>query len=638
MSQFVIVEISIFNIKAACMSYFRCTIFALLIMMSSVAIFGQNSPDFFKTIPVIDDSTPEWAKLMYSENPNVPEVEDMYKMYYKENTFVKTIHTQNHKHWIKIVEPLLDQNGYIKQKTKKQEYFEHQSLKEKFKTIKLSGIEGADEGWIPMGPFETFKKNTTKAISWHKNIYAIDQSRTNPNILICGTEAGGVYKTTDRGTNWKLISKGEVFSGNNSAVKIHPTDPDNFLLASNQRIYQSTDGGITWLERHYTKGNGNEFEYSPADHNIIFHTSTSGLFKTTDGGQSWNQIFTENCWDIDFHPKNSSIAYLLKSNNNEIRTEFFRSDDGGENWVLKDNGYYEPEEWINASDAGGKIAVTPAAPDLVYVCLIGASKQDDNGWIGVYRSTNKGDNWVNPSGQVGGPYGEINDPNSMWNVAAYSSGYHQGFFNFDLEASTIDPNKIWIATIRLTESTDGGKTFTSIGAANSNRLADIHADVQDIEVVGDEIWVASDGGINYSNDELNSHVALNKGIQAAHFWGFNTGWNDDTFTGGKYHDGTTGWYEGYGIGNAYNIGGVEEASGYVHPIESRKLLFRTHYNSDYTSVITIPPVFGGNLLITRLFRSDQTNLIQLPSEAECILILDMQIIFMWDWIIKYTSL
>ena len=108
--------------------------------------------------------------------------------------------------------------------------------------------------------------------------------------------------------------------------------------------------------------------------------------------------------------------------------------------------------------------------------------------------------------------------------------------------------------------------------------------------------MASDGGINLSVDELMSHVALNRGIQAAHFWGFNTGWNEDTFTGGKYHDGTSGWYENYSLGNAYNIGGVEEASGYVHPIESRKLLYRTNYASQNTSVKTIPEIFGSEII------------------------------------------
>ena len=578
------------------MRKFFTTLIAFLFFLIITVSFGQNSPDFFKTIPVIDDSTPEWAMLMYSDNPNVAEVEDMYRAYYRDHEFVKTIHTQNHKYWIRLVEPLLDQNGFIRQKSRAEEDYENKTLKDKFKKNQLLSIEGSDKGWVAMGPFETFKKNTDQAISWHKNIYSIDQSESNPDILICGTEAGGVYKTTDRAAIWFLISKGEVFSGGNSAVKIHPTDPDNFLVASNKRIYQSLDGGLTWVERHFTSGAGNEFQYSPSDHNIIFHTSTSGLFKSTDGGTTWTQIYSESCWDIDFHPSDFSVAYLLKSNTTAKRCEFFRSDDGGSSWELKDNGYYIPADIENASISGGKIAVTPASADLVYVCLIGASKTDDNGWIGVYKSTDKGDAWTNPSGQDGGPYGPINGSDTVWNVAAYSSGYHQGFFNFDLEASPTDPDKIWIATIRLTESNDGGKSFTAIGAANSDRLSDFHADVQDIEVNGDEIWVASDGGVNYSNDELNSHKALNKGIQAAHFWGFNTGWNEDTFTGGKYHDGTSGWYEGYGVGNAYNIGGVEEASGYVHPIDNRKLLFREHYASSNTIVLTIPTIFGDNVI------------------------------------------
>lgn len=563
----------------------------LFSLLLTIHLQSQNNSDFFKTIPVVNEATPEWARLMYSENPNVPEVENLYRQYYKTNEFIKTIHTQNHKQWILLVEPFLDPNGYIKQPNKTDEDIRNELLKENYIKRNSSKIPGTELGWVPMGPFETFKNNTTLAISWHKNIYSIDQSLSNPDILVCGTEAGGVYKTTDKASNWSLISKGEVFSGGNSAVKIHPTNQDVFLISSNNRIYQTIDGGISWSERHYTDGTGNEFEYSPANNNIIFHTSSAGLFKSLDGGVSWNQVYSDNCWDIDFHPTDNNIVYLLKSNTSAKRSELFRSNDGGNTWILKDNGYYVPADLPNASDAGGKIAVTPAAPDLVYVCLIGASKADDSGWIGVYKSFNMGDSWINPTGQDGGPYGPINGTDD-WNVAAYSGGYHQGFFNFDMEASATDPDKIWIATIRLTESNDGGNTYQSIGAANSNRLDNVHADVQDIEVVGNDIWVATDGGVDYSNDELISHVALNKGIQAAHFWGFNTGWNEDTYVGGKYHDGTSGWYENYGINNAYNIGGVEEASGYVHPIESRKLLFRTHYASSNTSVKTIPSIFG----------------------------------------------
>ncbi len=552
---------------------------------------AQNRVEYFKTIPVITKKTPEWAQKMYSENPNVAEVADLYRLFYTQNTFVKTIHTQNHKYWMRLVAPLLDNEGFIKQPSKEVENRRYKKLKEKQQQRNTSTVPGSDLAWVPMGPFETFSTTTSEAISWHKNIYAIDQSLSNPNLLICGTEAGGIYKTLDKGANWALISLDEVFAGGNAAVKIHPTDASNFLVASNNRIYQSINEGASWIERHFTDGTGNEFAYAPNDHNTIFHTSSTGLFKSVDGGITWSHIFSESCWDIDFHPTENTTVYLLKSNNVSKKSELFRSDNTGVTWTLKDNGWYIPANLEQAVDSGGKIAVTPASADLVYICLIGASKTDDNGWIGIYKSTNKGESWSNPTGQDGGPYGEINGTTD-WNVAAYSGGYHQGYYNFDMEASPTDSQKIWIASIRLTESSDGGQTFQSIGAANSTRLEYIHADVQDIEVRGNEVWVASDGGINFSDDALNSHVALNKGIQAGHFWGFNTGWNEDTFTGGKYHDGTSGWFEDYGAGKTYNIGGVEEASGYVHPIENRKLLYRTHYASDNTSVKTIPSVFG----------------------------------------------
>ncbi|HHG84805.1 MAG TPA: hypothetical protein ENJ82_08640, partial [Bacteroidetes bacterium] len=423
-------------------------------------INAQNSSDFFKSIPVITKNTPNWAKLMYSANPNVGEVEDLFRSYFKTHEFEKTIHTQNHKHWIQQVEPLLDNNGFIILPGRAEEDAITQKLKQKYALRNRVGngmrIPGSQVEWVSMGPFETFKQNSSQAISWHKNIYAIDQSLSNPNILICGTEAGGVYKSIDKGANWTLISKGEVFSGGNAAVKIHPTNSNNYLLASNRRIYQSTDGGLTWIDRFFTNGTGNEFKFSPSNSNIIFHTNSKGLFKSIDGGINWAQIYTEKCWDIDFHPTDTLIAYLLKTNVAAKRSELFRSNDGGNTWTLKDTGWYVPFDLSNANDGGGKIAVSPVTPDMVYVCLIGASKANDDGWIGVYKSENKGDNWSNPSGQDGGPYAAINS-SSVWNVAAYSSGYHQGFYNFDFEASATVAGKLWVATIRLTESADSGR-------------------------------------------------------------------------------------------------------------------------------------------------------------------------------------
>ncbi len=569
----------------------------LLIALTTFS-FAQNKDEYFKTIPVLNSTTPTWARLMYSSNPNVIEVEKQYALYYKSNEFVKTTHTQNHKYWFNNISKLVDDNGYIITEDPFIQNSTSITRKKKRDQLLQTKTLGSNLGWVSMGPFETFKENTTQPISWHKNISSIDASLTNPNLVICGTEAGGVYKTIDKAQNWMLITGNEVFSGGNTAVKIHPTDENNYLVASNKRIYQTLDGGLSWIERSFINGTGNEFTYSATNHNLIFLSSTTGLYKSIDGGITWTQEFSDKCWDIDFHPTNSNIVYVLKNNPAAKRAEVFRSDDSGITWTLKDNGYYVPTDMANAIAGGGKIAVSPAGQDYVYVCLIGSSKAGDNGWIGIYKSTNQGDNWINPAGQDGGPYGPENGT-AQWNVSAYSpTGVQQGFYNFDFEVSLQDVNKLWVATIRLSESTDGGASFTSIGGDASQRLSDIHADVQDIEVVGNDVWIASDGGVNYSNDQLMTHSARNRGIQAAHFWEFNVGWNQDTYTGGKYHDGTTGWVEGFSLGNAYNIGGVEEASGYIHPIEGKKMIFRRHYSSSDMRVKTMPDVLGNSTVET----------------------------------------
>jgi len=478
--------------------------------------FAQNSSAYFKVIPHIDKNTPKWAQLMYSDNPNVDEVTYHYNQYFKSHKIKKTIHTQNFKFWMQKIEDNIGLEGFIVRPSLEQEkLIETQLIKER--EAKSRSLRTFSNEWYPMGPFETFKIGTNEPISKHKNIYSIDRSLTNPDLLICGTASGGVYKSVDKGMNWFLITKNEAFCGNNSAVEIHPTDPNNFLVASNHGVYQSLDGGNTWSESLFTNGTGDEFIYSNSNTDLVFHTSATGLYKSIDAGHTWVEIFNDWCYDVDFHPTNPNIVYLLKQNAPAKRDELFRSDDGGNTWVLKDNNYYTPSDMISAATGGGKIGVTPSAPDMVYVCLIGASKAGDNGWIGVYKSSDKGENWVNPSGQDGSPYSEINSIEN-WNVASYGSGYHQGYYNFDFEVSESNPLKLWVGTLRLAESTDGGQTFISIGATNSTRLEHIHSDIQAIEVYGDEIWLATDGGAHYSNDELMTHSPRNRGIQAATFW------------------------------------------------------------------------------------------------------------------------
>ncbi len=548
-----------------------------------------TAQDHHKLLKVLPDphsikSAPDWAQLMYSDDPDVSEVIDQYNKYYKQNPFIKNIHTQNYKRWARAAEKHLTEKAKIRFKTQSEEEVYFEKLKAKASQKSMMNT------WESIGPFETYKNGTTTPYSNHANVYSIDQALYNSQKLVCGTESGGVFLTTDKGANWNLVSKNEVFSNGITAVALHPTQQNTIYISGNSRIYRSTDNGASWSENFFVGDGVDEIKFDPNDDMHIFLAAANGLYESIDGGSNWTQIFSDRIWDIDFHPTNSNIIYILKSNPSLVKTEFYKSTDNGSSWTNMTNGWYVPQVISEAVENGGKIGVSPNDPNRVYAALIGSSKAGDNGWIGIYRSDNEGNAWTLPSGQIGGPYAPINT--MPWNAAAYSSGYHQGYYNFDMEVSPTNADLLWFGTVRLNESNDGGVSYLSIGAANSTRLSDIHADIQAIHLDGNDIWIASDGGINYSSDNLQSHASAKYGIIASNFWGFGAGWNEDVLVGGKYHNGNTAIHENYGPGYSHNVGGVEEATGYVNPLNNRNAYFNQYW-SGYTVSKLIPDNLGG---------------------------------------------
>ncbi|MCP3933335.1 MAG: T9SS type A sorting domain-containing protein [Bacteroidetes bacterium] len=556
----------------------------LILLFLLCMLSAQNQRAFFKVFPVSDANVPDWAALMYGEDPNVFEVQKTFDKHIQIFGFEKTIHTQNYKHWIRQVQDWVNNEGLIRIPS----LAEKEALRKKI-IAKRNKVAKNTANWTAIGPFETYKQGTTIPYSLQTNVYSIDIFQDNPNILICGTETGMVFHSNDKGLFWQSISDFTMFSGGITAVKIHPEDPQHFFVGADKHIYETIDGGGDWREVFFLDGSANEFCFDPSNAQHMFCSASSGLFESVDGGMNWIKKLSNYSYDVVFHPENPSILYTLVENPSIKSIQFRKSVDNGANWSLINQGWYSPSDPSNAKVYGGKIGVSPADPSRVYACLIGDSKSNDNGWIGVYRSDNEGTTWYNPVGQDGAPY---NSPNAMpWNVAAYSDGYHQGYYNFDLEVSSDNANLFWIGTIRLSESSDGGLSFQSIGAANSQRLDNQHADIQDIEVIGNEIWVASDGGINYSTDNMHSSESRKNGINGSDFWGFGSGWNEDILVGGKYHNGNSAFYQTYSPGIFHHVGGVEEATGYVHPIDSRKAFFNTYWAGG-TETVIIPDQLG----------------------------------------------
>ena len=230
----------------------------------------------------------------------------------------------------------------------------------------------------------------------------------------CGTlfspnEMRGIYRSTNGGNDWERVL---FVSDSTAGVDIvqHPTNPDILYAAMWERmrgltyrrshgvtsgIYKSTDGGTNWtlltngLPAGDQKGriglaiaqNNPEIVYASIDR-LEWGSSYATVFKTTNGGQNWTQtndsqlsdMYSTFGWyfgQIRVDPQNDNRIYVLG-------VDLYRSDNGGSSYT-QIGGYFNIDE--------------------IYVDNHATWIHPTNGMIlhgndgGLYKSNDFGNNW-----------------------------------------------------------------------------------------------------------------------------------------------------------------------------------------------------------------------------------------------------
>lgn len=534
----------------------------LALIFLSYFCFAQN---LNKPSAVEIATLPQWAQLMYAENPNVFEVDQAFAAYYRQNLFQKNYHTQYYKKWRRLVDPYIQSDGYFQLPTAEE------LIQKRAQT--LADATPADDSkngnWSLLGPRRSY--NTSGNISGqHSNIYSLDQSLSDPNIMYCGTEPGEIYRSDDEGLNWNNVSLTDPLGLTHGihAIKIHPVNPDIVLAGAGPFLFRTTNGGESWSMVLSGISRVNEIVFLPSSPNIALIATHNGLYRSTNAGQDCSLVFSGRIWDIKHNTANDQIIYVARGNTQTDLSEFYISEDAGMTYTIQTEGWHTSDD-PGRHDGGVRLAVTKADPNRVYAHLIGESKTDDSGFIGLYRSDDGGHSWVLPNGPPGGPYDENHINLAVANV---SWNYHQGYYNCALMCSNSNPDEIFVGGLSLYHSTDAGASFTARGGYASNEYP-LHVDMQDFRAYDSTSWITTDGGIYRSVDFFNTpkfEVRMT-GIHSADYWGFGQGWNEDITVGGLYHNGVHSSFDLWGLGESLQLGGGEPASGYVNPGESRKV-------------------------------------------------------------------
>jgi photosystem II stability/assembly factor-like uncharacterized protein len=244
------------------------------------------------------------------------------------------------------------------------------------------------------------------------SIDALQEDQSPPNVYFDDIEVKG-YRFTQK-TSWEKL--GGPSGGLGYDIRIHPQDKRTMFVTDNPTgVQKSTDGGNTWKasNRGVTVRNGASDDgiptfsltIDPNNNNIIWSgtQAAKGIFKSMDGGETWlkrdNGVVEGD--EISFRgfavkPGDSNtvlaaaeITTGVISNNNcstfdRAKGKIYRTTDGGETWHLVWQG-----------DSLARVIIfNPQSPDIVY-CSTGIFDRDawNNAGIGILKSTDSGLTW-----------------------------------------------------------------------------------------------------------------------------------------------------------------------------------------------------------------------------------------------------
>jgi photosystem II stability/assembly factor-like uncharacterized protein len=272
-----------------------------------------------------------------------------------------------------------------------------------------------------------------------RSVAAIAVDPRYPAIVYAGTNAGSLFKSTNRGGTWRELNVGPagVIRG---ALTIDPRKTSTVYLGTARGVFKSGDGGRSWRsasaglfgketpqERGWRLGEGwvTELAIHPRSSRIVYASTYGGVAKSTDGGRRWRRVnagltidggggkrIPRPLWTVALDPQNAKMVYAAGIGG------VFKSTNGGGRWRLagrprrmvqalaldpqKPPTIYAgtPRGVFKSSDGGsrwrfsglerssvGSLAVQPGRPQTVYAATA----------RGIFKSTDAGGNWRSAS-------------------------------------------------------------------------------------------------------------------------------------------------------------------------------------------------------------------------------------------------
>lgn len=189
---------------------------------------------------------------------------------------------------------------------------------------------------------------------------------SQPNRLYATVDAGnygGIYRSDDAGESWYLLSKDGRLWGRGSdfaEVKADPLNPD-IVYSANVVTWKSTDGGKTWNAFRGAPG-GDDYHriwIHPTDPKQILLASDQGAIITVNGGETFSSWYNQPTAQFYHVSTDNSFPYNVYGGQQESGSVGIAS--------RGNDGNISYREWHPVGvEEYGYVAPDPLNPDIIY--------------------------------------------------------------------------------------------------------------------------------------------------------------------------------------------------------------------------------------------------------------------------------
>jgi len=145
---------------------------------------------------------------------------------------------------------------------------------------------------------------------------------TTPTTIFVGSPGGGLWKSTNSGTNWTVVND-QLANLGAAHLAIDPTNSNVMYLSTGDRdatdnysvgLLKSSDGGLTWNTTGLSYvvsalQHVNCVLIDPTNTQVLYAATGQGVFKSIDAGANWISVKPGNYQDLKFKPTDANTVY-----------------------------------------------------------------------------------------------------------------------------------------------------------------------------------------------------------------------------------------------------------------------------------------------------------------------------------------